>query len=212
MTRPTSVVRAGHSNWLIGGIAAIAIIGLSVALFTAIHSNDQLKQQQHTLARQQAGLQVQQAGLHAQQHELDHAVTCVQKWANGLVRRSERLQPHANGRIDDLFSALRVALRGHQRKALRLVRAALRENHAYHRLLRNSPLLTPKLECRTTTHPAKQPKPDRSKPNSAPQPTPTVTATTIVRVPEPVPGPTRVLVHTEVRTVTVPPGHQKGHP
>lgn len=212
-SRQPSIVRAGHSNWLIGGIAALAIIGLAIALFAAVHPIDQINAQQKTLQQQQTQQQQTQQGLTKEQAELHQAVACIEKWANSIVRRSVKLQPLANGRLEDLFRAFRVGVEGgHQKQALRIVKRAIREDTAYRRALRAHPIPLPTLHCQDAA-PVVLPKPAATHPHPTPHPTVTVTVHAAPRIVT-VPGPavTHVVTRTVVRTVTVPPGHQhKGH-
>ena len=140
-------------------------------------------------------------------------LTCVERWANRTTNRSQKLQPLATARIENLFQAFRLALHGKQAAAKRLAKKALREDRRYLRALRRHPIPEPLLHCRRVLEqpsragrqpPAPRPVPARPTATvTVPGPTRTVT----VRVP----GPTVTRTVVRTVTVTVPPGHQHRH-
>ena len=114
---------------------------------------------------------------------------CIEDWAAHLVGDlRQQIGPKANRRIENLFEAFRVALKGEVPKATRLARKSIREDEQYLRNLKAHPIPLPKLRCRLVIP---QPRPSPTHPNG-PSPSPgTVTRTVTV------PGPTRTVVIVE---------------
>lgn len=198
----TSVIRAGHSNWLIGFIAAIALIGLAVALFAAINPIDDIHKQQ----RAQAETQKEQA---AQQRELDHGFQCMERWVNATTARTNRLTDLAktrNAAISDVLnSALAAQTTGKTQPILRALHRFRRADAAYNRGLKNNPVPQPQFLCAERIARHHQPGPQPSPPTGTAHATvtnPGPTATAVIRVPG------RTVTRTV--TVTVPPGRGPG--
>lgn len=202
----TSVVRAGHSNWLIGIIAAIAIIGLAIASFAAVHQFNQFNTQQQSI--------------NAQQDEQAASLRCIENYEDArrardiLVLRISTARSHAiDNRNLAEDAALHAAIKHEpQRRILHLARIYTRKARIYKRVTRhyyevlaNHPL--PKLKKFRCAE-------EVARTGSGPQaPTPTVTVTRTAPAPAPATvhaPPATVTVHaaprTVMRTETVAPG------
>ena len=106
----TSVQRAGHSNWLIGGIAALAILsvlGLGAVELQRIDDNSyNIKTnaaQSTRIAQAQQALKRQQNELKAQQAQEDKDVACIATY-NAAVR-------NYNAKVSRFFAVRNATLR-----------------------------------------------------------------------------------------------------
>jgi hypothetical protein len=213
----TSIKRAGHSNLLIGGIAALAIVALAVAVLLGSYTIARLADDEQCLRSVVAASSERSAVLTSLAKRRTNADNLRQFWntqeqrAFAAALRARTPADHAKVRHD--FS---VALHHY----LRADAAYRRANVRYNQAAQAHPV--PRLRC-TDAGQLDRPSPTVTKTTTAPAPSPrTVIRTTHVpapvtrtaRLPGPTvtrPGPTRTATRTV--TVTVPPGHHhgKGH-
>ena len=142
---------------------------------------------------------------------LRHDVHCITHWINTSTAASRARQTVATKRLDLLFQALDAAEAARQKRARQVYHRAQRANRAYHLYVRHHPIPSLALAC-SVPHfrpPAVPPVTTKTKPT----PTKTVTATVTRTLPPP--PPRTITMHpaprTVTRTVTVAPGHRKGH-
>lgn len=201
MTR-SSIVRSGHSNWLIGLIAGCGIIAIfltgAVGKKEIDDNRNAIRELQHIQNRQDN----QQAQLDAQQRQEARDIRCTDHWAVESNRHDLLVQGYDNARVKADVALQRAIRRGASDARIRQLRQfQIKTDLAYLKIQKLHPV--PIYKC-ASLPPVKVPKAHPpsvpagpTKATQSPHPAAS-TATVILRIP--VPGPTTTV------TVTEPPG------
>jgi len=217
----TSVARANRQAWLIGILAAVAILGLGLSLAVGF------KQMADNGDRQRDTKNVTD--------QLQRDLACVETYANAQYQRSVYIQEYLQPR-NDAFADLELAIALNKPKATidHLRRVFIAADAKYRQVSADQPLPTPpQFVCEGITSPQtpkaglptvpSSPSPTPSRPHVAPVPSQDASVTPTTR-PRPGPPLTRTATRTapaptHTRTVTQKPpkpsqsssgGHPKG--